>query len=337
MIQQVLLCIACACTIGCTDALPTDAVPNPWQAAPPMPEARLEGVVVAAGGRLWYLGGITGTFGDQTSARASDRVDVFDPATGNWSAGPPLPDGAARHHLAVAAIGAQIWVLGGFTGIIGGADVAGKFTPNAQTWLLEDGKWQRKADQPVARGAATAQALGGRIYVVGGGPHEAEAVRDVWAYDPATDTWQQRAWLPTERQHLASCALGGKLLAVGGWLSPAKQAVDAAQLYDPQSDTWALLPDLPTARGGLGAATLTIDGLERCHVVGGERWHEPLPATFAAHEAFDLTSGTWQKLPPMPTRRHGLGVATLAGRLWTVGGGPVLGNSYTAAVETFAP
>ena len=74
-----------------------------------------------------------------------------------------------------------------------------------------------------------------------------------------------------------------------------------------------------------------------CHAVGGEDWALPLPGTFADHEAFDVTRGTWTTDAPMPTARHGLGLAWLAGALYAVGGGPSQGNSYTATVEVFRP
>jgi hypothetical protein len=39
----------------------------------------------------------------------------------------------------------------------------------------------------------------------------------------------------------------------------------------------------------------------------------------------------------MPTPRHGLGAAAVAGRLYVLSGGPFPGASYSAANEFFTP
>jgi len=167
---------------------------------------------------------------------------------------------------------------------------------------------------------------------VGGGTREPDARSDLYVYDPVADAWRAGRAMPTAREHLASCVVGGKLLAVGGWDGD-KQTLGAAELYDPASDVWTTLPPLGKPRGGLGAAAL--GGV--CYAVGGEQWVGPLPGTFADTEGYDPAVGRWASFAPMPTRRHGLGLAALGAEIFAVAGGPVRGNSYDAAVEVFAP
>ena len=152
-------------------------------------------------------------------------------------------------------------------------------------------------------------------------------------YDPATDTWSTGAPLPTAREHLASCAIDGKFIVVGGWIGPANHASHAAEQYDPATDTWTALPDLPTGRGGLEA--IDVDGV--CRVIGGEDWDLPFPGTLHAHEGYDTSAGTWRTFAPMPTARHGFGLAKQDGALFAIGGGPTQGNSYTDVVEMYSP
>jgi N-acetylneuraminic acid mutarotase len=294
-----------------------------------LPTARFEGYAATVNGRIYYLGGIADACVDFASACESDRVDVFDPSTGLWTAAPPLPTAAPRHHLAVAVRADRIYILGGFTGILGGRS---NFGPVATTFVFDGSVWQQLADQPIARGAATAQAIGGMIYVAGGGRSEPDALPDVYAYDPATDHWTARSAMPTAREHLASCVVTGQMLVVGGWDSQ-KRTLAAAEVYDPLSDRWQAVAPLPTPRGGLGAAT--IDDV--CYAIGGEQWVGPYPGTFANNEGFDVTLGSWASFAPMPTRRHGLGLTALASALYAVAGGPVSGQSATSVVEQFHP
>ncbi len=74
-----------------------------------------------------------------------------------------------------------------------------------------------------------------------------------------------------------------------------------------------------------------MDG--RIHVLGGE----PDAAMLQAHEAFDIDSGIWWVGPRLPTGRHGLGVASLGGSIYAIGGGPVAGFAQTNVVEIFIP
>ena len=68
-------------------------------------------------------------------------------------------------------------------------------------------------------------------------------------------------------------------------------------------------------------------------VFGGEA-----PAgTFNQVEAYDARSNSWSSLARMPTARHGLGAAAVAGRIYVISGGPTPGASASAANEIFVP
>ena len=112
--------------------------------------------------------------------------------TGEWTTRAPVPSGRAE--VGVAAIGTDVYVVGGKnddTGLL--SDVA-VFDHLTQTW-------SSAADLPgPARDHLGVVELGGKIYAVGGligwpGP----SVTDVWVYDPATDVWTELAGLPTPR------------------------------------------------------------------------------------------------------------------------------------------
>jgi N-acetylneuraminic acid mutarotase len=298
--------------------------------APPLPVARFEAYGAVAHGRVYFIGGITGVFGDIDTAQPSRRIDVFDPSTQTWSAGPELPADAPKHHLTVTVANDSIYVLGGFDGILGRNGAP--FVPLAVAYVLEGDVWRKLAPPPLARGAATAQAIDGTIYVAGGAPNEGvPAYAQLDVYDIATDRWSTKTPMPTPREHVASCAVGGTMIVVGGWRDMEANTQQAAEQYDPATDRWTKLPDLPTARGGLAAVAIGTT----CHVVGGEDWRLPPPGTFGAHEVFDTTTGAWTHATAMPTARHGLGLAFVGGLLYAVGGGSIQGNSYTTIVEAW--
>lgn len=320
---------------ACSTRSGAPSSPSPWHAAPPLPVPRFEAYAAVAYGRAYFIGGITGVEGDIRTAQPSRRVDVFDPATQAWSSAPDLPGDAPKHHLTVTVWNDSIYVLGGFDGILG-RDGA-PFVPVAVAYALGGGpgaSWRKLAPPPLARGGATAQAIDGLLYVTGGAPNEGEpSYAQLDVYDVSADRWSTRTPMPTPREHVASCAVSGTMMVVGGWRDIEQGTQSGAEEYDPKLDRWTRLPDLPTGRGGLGAVAIG----SACHVVGGEDWRLPPPGTFATHDVFDSVTGTWSSGAPMPTARHGLGLAWLDGTLYAIGGGPRQGNSYTAIVEVLTP
>jgi N-acetylneuraminic acid mutarotase len=116
--------------------------------------ARFGAAAVEHDGQLFLIGGRSG---DQASA----RVDVYDPAGGEWRQGPVLP--ASRTGLAAAVVDGRLHVMGGSNAA--GMDAA------VDHWVLDaDGAgWTRAPDLPAPRADFAAVAADGRLVVVGGG------------------------------------------------------------------------------------------------------------------------------------------------------------------------
>ena len=323
--RAVLACLLASCTT----LHDPGSGPGTWTQLPPLDEERFEAPAVALGGKIYYLGGITDICPDGSAACMVDRVDAFDPQAGVWSSAAPLPAGAPRHHISVAVVDGAAYVVGGFVGILGTAQT---FTPIAETWKFDGTTWSRLADAPMARGAATAQAIGGKIYVAGGGITEPSALDMATVFDPASNTWATLPAMPTAREHVASCVLEGQFVVIGGWLAD-RGVVGAVEAYDPASGMWSTLDQMPTPRGGLGAAMID----NTCYAIGGEEWAGPDPGTFADVQGLASLAAKWTVFAPLPHARHGIGVASTGGLGYVIGGGPMRGNSYTVEVDQFAP
>lgn len=298
--------------------LPPDAGPGVYRQGSPAPQKLTEVAAAVVGDRIYLLGGLA-------MGGITHRVEIYDPRQNTWSAGPSLPATAPTHHLAVAVYNDQVYVLGGYL------DLA--FTPSAATWRLDPlrGDWTRLRDQPVTRGAATAQRLGNLLYVAGG-VSGGQATAALWAYDAQLDAWQSRSPMPTPREHLASCSEGLRMLVVAGRTSRAGNLA-TAEIYDAASDGWTAVANLPTARGGLAAAPLA----GRCYVLGGEALAAPPPNTYGEVEGFDFAMATWTRHTALPTPRHGLAVVAWDGAIYTLLGGPIAGFHFSDTVEIFTP
>jgi hypothetical protein len=59
--------------------------------------------------------------------------------------------------------------------------------------------------------------------------------------------------------------------------------------------------------------------------------------TFGEVEAYDPAANGWNAYARMPTARHGLGAAAVAGRIFVISGGPRRGDTSSAANEVLVP
>ena len=192
-----------------------------WETVPDLPHRRSHAVAVARGDRLYVIGGYAKDRGNV------GEVDIFDPRTNAWSAGPPLP--VAVHGCAAAVVDGVIHVMGG--------DEAPR-----QHLVLHEDAWKPAAPLPAGRLFARAEESGGRLYLVGGGSNEdSSEFRSMLEYDPATDSWSRKADAPHPFYHFDTAAVGGRIFAIGGigMNKSEPRAFRHVVSYDPTTDRWS--------------------------------------------------------------------------------------------------
>jgi N-acetylneuraminic acid mutarotase len=213
--------------------------------------------------------------------------------------------------------------------------------PSKSVWIFDiNGKsWSKGPDLPTPRGALTAIAHENKIYAIGGAknpsystpelrptvPVENMATTEV--LDVATGAWSAAAPMLTARNHHGASLIDGKIYVVRGRIGSTfiiglSNNVSTNEVYDIAKNTWAAVLGMPTPRSGIGTAVLN----GRMHVLGGEAYLNDLVGTYRTHEAFDPKTNAWQRLPPMPTPRHGLAVAEIGGKMYAVSGSNVAGG-----------
>lgn len=115
---------------------------------------RRSAATLVVDGRIHVIGGI----GESGS---SDRHDIFDPQSGEWSSGVALP--AARSGSAVALYQGRVHLFGGQSG-------DGRTTLQTHiSWAPGETGWREEADLPAPRTGAEAVVLERGIFLVGGG------------------------------------------------------------------------------------------------------------------------------------------------------------------------
>ena len=149
-----------------------------WERMGDMAHPRTHHKMVALGGMLYVLGGLT-NFGEEIFL-----PERYNPVTNSWA---PIAsmDGGVRLDFAVAAMGGCIYVSGGIEAMDHEMSSArcGRYDPALN-------EWSRIADLPLPVCRHAMACLNGALYVLGG--HSADGAfmyHDPWRYDPVQNAW----------------------------------------------------------------------------------------------------------------------------------------------------
>ena len=149
-----------------------DPVADTWKALAPMSSPRTAAGAVAAGGKIYVMGGNSVHPGmkvvpitPRTPQRSLDLNEAYDPATNKWETRQTMP--TARNHIAISEVNGKIYVIGGR---VGGAnlgtssvtDLVEVYDPATNLWGVPGAK------MPTPRIGTGWTAYQGKIYVAGG-------------------------------------------------------------------------------------------------------------------------------------------------------------------------
>jgi hypothetical protein len=257
-----------------------------------------------ADGRVLLAGGYNGGGGACTDTDPVD-TEIYDPATGQWSAAGNLPHGWLGAPMVLLPDHRVLMVDGNQSGT----------GPFAEAVIFDPatGQWSQAAPPILPRsGAAAALLPDGKVLVSQGGQGQSEI------YDPAANTWSLDATtLDTNNGGHTFTLPGGTVLLAGGSNSAGPSA--SAELYTPaaaQGGTYVALGDSYSAGVGSGG-TSSGTCLQNANAY---------PAVWAAsHPAYQFTFAACTKATIATVQSMQLAEITAGTTLITVTAG---GNPY---------
>ena len=104
------------------------------------------------------------------------------------------------------------------------------------------------------------------------------------------------------------------IYTIGGYLR--QSCLDKVECYNPASKEWFTLSDLPTPRSGVGV--IVVHGL--LYVLGGRTITTNSHEDQATVDCFDPFMNLWRSCAPMTTPRNRLGVSSIDGLIYAMGG-----------------
>ncbi len=277
-------------------------------------------IAILLGLLIWQQNGFTGT-------AAATPTEVAKPFTeqplgdSRWLLSRPMP--AARAGMGIAAIGLDIYLIGGegVAGVVNDVDV----------YNTTQRQWQHGVPKPTAVADLTAAVLFGEIYLPGGRGADGQPTAVVEVYSPANNLWRNVSPLPVPLSGGLALEEGGHLYFFGGWDGQAY--VHTAYKYDPALDTWQPLPPMRHARAYTAGGTIG----STLYVVGGFDGESELNDC----AVFDTNENSWHDCPPLLQKRAGAGGVVLLNKLYILGGGLqpesgiLYGEEYNPATQSW--
>jgi hypothetical protein len=207
-----------------------------WRDLPPMPTARVNLATAVSSGLVYTIGGFS-------DVDVEDVVETFNPRTGRWAAGVPLPQ--PRALAGAAGLGRAVYVAGGVVLLDNGDSV----TSSTLAYDAGAATWRSVAPMPTAREGLRVVAAGRYLYAIGGTNPDGVSLTTVERYDPASDRWTAMA--PMVESRGLPCAVatrigsrtflvvvGGQELAAGGTFVGARRTTE---VFDIEAGEWTLL------------------------------------------------------------------------------------------------
>ena len=277
---------------------------------------RLHQAVLMADGRVLIAGGLNGTIPVGWDELPLSSAEVFDPATGMWSATASMS--SVRYHFAMALLpDGRVLVAGGM--IDGGPRLA-----SSEVYDPVSGTWTPTGSLNFPRsGPSTTLLANGKVLVAGG--FNGTDMRTAELYDPVSGAWEVTGSMNKERVgHTATLLGNGVVLVAGGVVDPG-----GAELYDPVAGTWSRTGSLHHYCFS-HTATLLTDG--RVLVTGGTR--NGATALFAS-EIYDPAAGAWSKTESLISARYDHTATLVAGGAVLVVGGYEYDGSGRVSIPEF--
>lgn len=220
-------------------------------------------------GRVMVVGGTTNFTDITTAATGSlNTVELYNPATNTWAAGPVIGGRRLVPSLTRLSTGRMLVAGGIEITVLFGIPIGATSTNKAQLYNPTTNTWSNAANMPSGRAYhhdSQVTLADGRVLLSGGvlvpdllNAANSASIANADVYNPATNTWVATTMSRARTGHSATLLASGQVVVCGGaeGLLSAAVALDAVARFDAATNTWVDLAPLTQPRAGHSAALL---------------------------------------------------------------------------------
>jgi N-acetylneuraminic acid mutarotase len=304
----------CAAEVKSASAFAEDS----WMSLAPMPTARSMSGVAMVDGKIYAIGGISGT------QNILGTNEVYDPKTNTWSSKTPMS--TPRCSFGIAVFQNKIYCIGGATTIRSDGyvtDVNEVYDPSTDTW-------ENRTSMPNPRSDLEANTIGDKIYLIGGQGRPDPRMFIVKnytslneVYDPATDSWTTKTPIPNATAYYASAMVDDKIYVMGGEGRSGSGIWYLNQVYDAKTDSWSLAAPVPGTilNGAVAGATTGVNASKLIYVIGGYFGiTDPSKPYNYTNQVYNPKNNSWSFATYMPIKNYHYSVAVFNDMLYVIGG-----------------
>ena len=181
---------------------------NKWRMRARLPAARMDVAAVAAGARLYAVGGASPTLSPTRTLYS------YNPGSNRWTSRAPMPSSLTGVAAAAGDNAGNTEIF-----VFGGADSAGSAVSTTFIYDTGTNTWVAGHALPSAISHAQAVRVGSSIYVLGGLDTTGQPSLSVFIYDIASDSFSAGAAMAMNSFGPIGATAGkdGRIYAVGGW------------------------------------------------------------------------------------------------------------------------
>jgi len=223
--------------------------PVKWELVTQMPEPKKSMAYAAVDNKIYIIGG-------ETPEGISDRVDIYDTVTGQWSEGARKPTPVSE--ACGLTLGNEIFVIGGKLR-------DGLYTDVVEAYDWVEDRWNLAGKIPAQLGGMSCIAHEGKSYVLGGWDGQG-VYKNIWSFQPSDKEWKTFYSLEEGRAYFGAINIGKSAYLAGGW--DGKNELNTLDTLTLQGDTLSRGDTiyLPERRERL---TL-LNVLDKLYVLGGK-------------------------------------------------------------------
>ena len=272
-----------------------------WSTKAPMPTPRLEAGAGVVHGKVYVVGGFSGS--------ALTATEEYDPVTDTWTTKSDMP--TARRSPVVAAVNNKIYAIGGMDYIdvnqVTYSYATEEYDPLTNTWTSKASMPTGNFVNPILGNRFIAgTTVNGKIYITVFNNGGAPPISSTFEYDPTSNTWDTNKFpVPFGNAQYTVASVGGKLYALTS---------GSFAEYTPATNTWIIRPSPPQTFSQM--RLVAAPGKNKLYAIGGYSASDIHDTV----QEYDPVSNAWTTQVSVPVPRHSTTTAEVGGKVYVFGG-----------------